>query len=434
MHIKIIQKKIKIIFCAAAAVCAVMCFSPDACCAGVAAGEPISALRLNGVSWENVSQGVTRLKITADGVKAGTLEPLVDPEESGRRLMDFFILGLNIREDKFWANLSPGEPDNIIDPDLAATALGEILLRADLRLKKDFCELTNPQLSKSGRKYWDALSEKAAELGIKKIPAMNRIWIVPEEAAVYESKNGIYITESKLKVCLKNNYSVVMSRETNAKMYAELSEYAGQLLKEIILPELDKRVNEGFVYADLRQVNQALIMARWYKNKFGAGKEFGLKNSPAGLIRPEVNAGLLKKQIYDDYMDSLSNGEYAITGPSGWSNALDYLRPKKRYVSGGVDLRRSPTRRNRISAVTRQGKNTQYSFLIELSVRAGVYSGSGYGNAEESAPAGHGNNRDNIDLLTRDLPEISSSRNNADTEIDININKDVMNNTVLYSL
>jgi hypothetical protein len=425
-----IQKKVKVIFCAAAAGFAAMCFSPANCQAGIAAGEQISALRLNGVSWENISQGVTRLKITADGVKAGALEPLVEPEEAGRRLMDFFILGLNIREDKFWANLTPGEPDNIIDPELAATALGEVLLRADLRLKKDFCELTNPQLSSIGRKYWDALSEKAAELGIKKIPAMNRIWIAPEEAAVNESKSGIYITESRLKVCLKANYPAIMSREPGSRMYGELAEYAGQLLKDIILPELDKRVNESFVYADLRQVNQALILARWYKNKFGAGKEFSSKNSLTGLIRPDVNAGLLKKQIYDDYMDSLSNGEYVITGPSGWSGALDYLRPKKRYVSGGVDLRKSPARVSHTSAAARQGRNTQYVFSMDLSVRSGIYSGSE--NYAESDLVRIGNNSDKIDSLTLGLPEIPQPNNSRNAETDIN--KDVTSAAVLYSL
>ncbi|MDD5080081.1 MAG: hypothetical protein PHH68_07190 [Candidatus Omnitrophica bacterium] len=430
-RIRTIKKKVKIIFCAVAAVCAVVCFLPVTCQAGMAGSEQISALSLKGIQWESLPGGGTRLKIFADGLKAGRLEPLIDPEESGRRLMDFFILGLNVREDKFWANLTPGDPDNIIDPDLAGTPLGEVMLRADLRLKKDFCELTNPQFSQSGKKYWAALSEKAAELGIKKIPAMNRVWIVPEEAAVYEARNGAYITESRLKVCLKINYSAGLLKDGGGKAYGELSEYAGELVRDIILPELDKRVNEDFLYADLRQVNRALILARWYNNKFGDGRGFNLKNTLTASSRPEINAGLLKKQIYDDYMDSLSNGEYVVVGPSGWSSALDYLRPKKRYISGGVDLRKSPARRSPAPAAAWQGRDPQFTFLVEISAQAVMSAGDKNNAINDFSVIGNiGDN--NVEGLIRDLPGISPSRNNRDAETDIN--KGVISDTVLYSL
>ncbi|HBG64816.1 MAG TPA: hypothetical protein DDX16_11405, partial [Candidatus Omnitrophica bacterium] len=56
--------------------------------------------------------------------------------------------------DKFWVNLRPDAPEQIIDPELEKTDMGRIMLAADLQLKKDTAGLTSPQNSE-GREYWD---------------------------------------------------------------------------------------------------------------------------------------------------------------------------------------------------------------------------------------------------------------------------------------
>ena len=55
--------------------------------------------------------------------------------------MKYFFIGLALPNEKFWVNLRPDSPDNILDPDLEKTDIGRIFLEADLQLKKDTCQL-----------------------------------------------------------------------------------------------------------------------------------------------------------------------------------------------------------------------------------------------------------------------------------------------------
>ena len=41
----------------------------------------------------------------------------------------------------------------------------------------------------------------------------------------------------------------------------------GQIVREIVIPELTKEVNEDKNFAQLRQVYNSLILATWYKKK-----------------------------------------------------------------------------------------------------------------------------------------------------------------------
>ncbi len=84
-------------------------------------------------------------------------------ESSAKELMKYFFIGLSLPNAAFWVNLRPDSPDNIIDPFLAQTDVGKILLEADLQLKKDTAQATSPQ-TPEGKEYWDKLYKKAGEL------------------------------------------------------------------------------------------------------------------------------------------------------------------------------------------------------------------------------------------------------------------------------
>ena len=56
-----------------------------------------------------------------------------------REAYDYFLTGLALPNDVFWVNLRPDEPNRIIDPLLEKTALGKVMLEADLQLKKRYC-------------------------------------------------------------------------------------------------------------------------------------------------------------------------------------------------------------------------------------------------------------------------------------------------------
>lgn len=64
--------------------------------------------------------------------------------------LDYFLVGLTLPNSKFWVNLRPDAPENIIEPELEQTEVGRIMLEADLQLKKDTALWTSPQ-TKEGR-------------------------------------------------------------------------------------------------------------------------------------------------------------------------------------------------------------------------------------------------------------------------------------------
>ncbi|MFA5286881.1 MAG: hypothetical protein WC394_01235, partial [Candidatus Omnitrophota bacterium] len=121
-------------------------------------------------------------------------------ESTTKDLLKYFFIGLALPNDKFWVNLRPDSPDNIIDPLLAQTDIGKILLEADVELKKDTALATSPQ-TPEGKLYWDKLYKKAGELfsaeggsayggGNVTIPTLTRPWIVPDEIIIRETPGG----------------------------------------------------------------------------------------------------------------------------------------------------------------------------------------------------------------------------------------------------
>ena len=132
----------------------------------------------------------------------------IQVKDKADELMKYFRIGLSLPNDKFWVNLRPDAPEQIIDPELERTDIGKIMLEADLQLKKDTASLTSPQ-TKEGKEYWDKLYQKAGELfGTENItiPTITRPWIVPGEIIVRESGDSAYIYKAALKVMLEQDH------------------------------------------------------------------------------------------------------------------------------------------------------------------------------------------------------------------------------------
>ncbi|HCD39330.1 MAG TPA: hypothetical protein DEQ77_11585, partial [Candidatus Omnitrophica bacterium] len=66
-----------------------------------------------------------------------TSSPANELNNATKELLKYFFIGLSLPNDKFWVNLRPDSPDNIIDDDVAMTDIGRIFLEADVQLKKD---------------------------------------------------------------------------------------------------------------------------------------------------------------------------------------------------------------------------------------------------------------------------------------------------------
>ncbi|MFH0753207.1 MAG: hypothetical protein V2A70_01425 [Candidatus Omnitrophota bacterium] len=195
------------------------------------------------------------------------------------RLIKYFLAALTVPEKDLWVNLSPYEKDRIVPEAFGQTEMGRDLLAQDYILKQITASLMYPE-GDVGKKFWAKVYATMQEkYGTTDIPVdtFNKVWIVPEKSTVFENKDAAYVVESRLKVMLETDY-VAMHGVVGAGLVPALDkgrpqgsplhdELAKNILREIIIPILEKEVNEGANFAQLRQVYNSLILATWYKRK-----------------------------------------------------------------------------------------------------------------------------------------------------------------------
>ena len=132
------------------------------------ASNTFRPLHLRYLSYDNLSQDFKLLLDKGDFLKESLRHQVTTSPEKQEKalesetqnLLRYFFIGLALPNDKFWVNLRPDAPDNIIDADLARTDIGRIFLEADVQLKKDTAQFTSPQ-TPEGKAYWDKLYQKA---------------------------------------------------------------------------------------------------------------------------------------------------------------------------------------------------------------------------------------------------------------------------------
>jgi len=253
----------------------------------------------------------------------------VQKREEYKKLVKYFLASLTIPDENQWVNLSPYEKDRIIKEDFGKTEMGRDLLAQDYFLKQITSSLIYPE-SGLGKEFWDKVYERSyREYGATAnvpINTFNKVWIVPDEAVVYESGHTVYILKSHLKVMMEEDYlsmtkhlSVgaeharpLQGQERNP--FADLplanqSAGASQVVREIILPQLEKEVNEGKNFANLRQIYSGMILAAWYKKALMEsllGKVYANKAKVKGVDQNPLN----NKEIYKQYLKAFKKGVF----------------------------------------------------------------------------------------------------------------------------
>ena len=207
--------------------------------------------------------------------KAGILNQEQLKQES-TKLIKYFLASLTIPEKDLWVNLSPYEKDRIIPNSFGLTEMGRDLLAEDYMLKQITASLIYPQ-DEVGKRFWKRIYEEAAKkFGTTNIPVntFNKVWILPEKAVVYENAKAgtAYVVESKLKVMLEQDYLALSKNDSlplvgRVREGGDVNALGSQIIREIVIPELTREVNEGKNFAQLRQVYNSLILATWYKKK-----------------------------------------------------------------------------------------------------------------------------------------------------------------------
>ncbi len=266
-------------------------------------------------------------------------------QEKSMQLVKYFLAALTVPSKQQWVNLSPHEKNRIIPESLAQTSLGIDLLSQDYILKQLTASLMYPE-QEPGKQFWEKIYSKVSEkYGSLDIPleTFHKVWIVPDKAVVFRNNNHVFIVESHLRVMLEQDYISLRaandpagSGESLKATSVEESALTTQMMKEIILPEIENEINQGEWFAPLRQIYNSVILAAWYKNNLRQSlfaQIIADQNKTGGSDRsdPEV-----VQQIYEQYMSAFQKGVFDYI-KEDYDIAQKEIVPRH-YFSGGVTL------------------------------------------------------------------------------------------------
>ena len=265
-------------------------------------------------------------------------------QEQTRRMAQYFLAAITVPEDQLWVNLSPYEKDRVIENELGQTVLGRDMLAQDYILKQLASSLIYPEKG-LGKEFWARVYAQAqAKFGTTDIPVdtFNKVWIMPEKAEVFEKGDAVYVTGARLKVMLDSDREArsrqkdaVESRAPGgAAVPDERTAVAKALMREIVLPAIEKEVNAGRNFAVIRQVYYAAILAKWYRelvqDTLLADAYVG-KNKVAGVTSDEK---ALREEIYQRYIAAYKKGvfNYIKEEPAAGGDTLP-----RQYFAGGIE-------------------------------------------------------------------------------------------------
>jgi hypothetical protein len=111
-------------------------------------------------------------------------------------LSSSFWTWMYLPSSSFVVNLNPSQPSRVIDLTLARTAVGAILLEADLSLKQQTAALLHPD-TETGHKFW---SELNAPFPTPTLCLAFRSWIISAHVRLYDIDDVLYLAEVALDV------------------------------------------------------------------------------------------------------------------------------------------------------------------------------------------------------------------------------------------
>jgi tetratricopeptide (TPR) repeat protein len=269
-------------------------------------------------------------------------------KQASGQLIKYFLAAITIPEEDLWVNLSPFESKRVVPESLGFTELGKDLLSQDYILKQFLASLMYPE-SQTGKEFWSRVYKKAHELyGTTEIPinTFNKVWVVPDEAVVYANGNSAYVVRGSLKVMLEEDYLALQENiehkalglgALSQKKAEKVSKVASSVVKEVILPEIEKEINQGENFATLRQMYHALILSVWFKQKL---KEHILNEIYADKEKikgVDVNDKKVKEKIYRQYLEAYKQGVYNYIKTDFDPNIHQSIT--RRYYAGGYSFR-----------------------------------------------------------------------------------------------
>ena len=328
-----------------------------------------------------------------------------------QKLVKYFLAALTIPESDLWVNLSPYEKDAMVPQVLGVTELGKDLLIEDYYLKQVTAAMTNPN-TPTGKKFWSLAYAKAQELyGTKQVPinTFSKVWIVPDQANVLEKDGSAFIADSHLKVFLDQDYLAITKNLDNKDIGTDklgtaktqdINSFSSAIIRDVVLPEIEKEVNQGENFATVRQIYSSAILAAWYKKRLKEsllGKLYADQNKVAGVNAADMDSG---DKIFEKYTAALKTGAYNIIKQDFDLSTQKILQRK--YFSGGVKM--APTASTAINQWTPQAVQN-LSPATQLAVSSAVQSIQ----RASSGVTGRGNNSAKFFVARVSLSDVSAS-------------------------
>lgn len=267
--------------------------------------------------------------------------PSADREEEYRQMIKYFLASLAIPEQDLWVNLSPFEKDRIIADNFGRTEMGRDLLVQDYVLKEITSSLLHPD-GVTGKAFWKKVYQEAYDrYGTADVPVdvFNKVWIVPDTAVVVRKGTSVVLSAFHLKVMLEDDYwasaKVSQLNSVTPSAVSAHNDIAKRVMLEIVIPVIEKEVNEGESFAPLRQMTAALVLATWYKSAWKKQLLNALYSDRARLRGVDQDPAN-NQQVFERYVAAFQQGAFNVIHDD--QDAVTAEVTPRKYFSGGYSL------------------------------------------------------------------------------------------------
>lgn len=166
-----------------------------------------------------------------------------------------------------------------------------------------------------------------------------------DTASVHVNGTQVYIVESRMKVMLEDDYLALESNRGRTDHglggitqdeLTPLSGVSSDIVREVLLPEIEREVNEGKHFAKLRQIYHSMILASWFKKNLKdslIGRIYSDQNITSGI---EIEDTVIKEKIYNQYLEAYKKGVYDYIRED-YDAASQQIIPRK-YSPEGQNL------------------------------------------------------------------------------------------------
>ncbi|GIM89362.1 nucleic acid/nucleotide deaminase domain-containing protein [Paractinoplanes toevensis] len=292
---------------------------------GKAAGKQMGPIRPGGIDFSSV-----QLRYVTDGGTSGNTYSFETGTTPGQESKDgtdqIYGAGealdtwMAVEPSRFWVNLNPSQPDKVIDQYLGKTEVGRVLLEADLELKRAWTRFQDPKTA-VGLEYWNRMTGLDG--------ACIRQWIVPRTATIREEGDRLYILEAPLEVKAEA-FDFTIPSDPSFKCPAN-PDPSMKVYNDLLLPELNKAVNNAPEFKDLRRVYISRVAAEWYRDRMtadGRAAAEGIDSNDVSTL--ERADDWSPTDVFNQYLKEIYGTTYELpNGVKVTTGGVDFTQPVK---------------------------------------------------------------------------------------------------------